>query len=136
MCDCEWCGEQITYQHPKLSKKYCSFRCQQAAYRERQKQKSLNIPEDFLIHTPIYMTEDYESRFTYQQVPSQEDKESWFVEDEEVRYGAQELDFTENDDKWGLGESNLTQHSAGDKNIEAAYVKKELKRIFKRKPKP
>lgn len=110
---CNWCGKIIKYQHPKLSKKYCSFRCQQAAYRERQKQKCLNIPNDFIINDPNFKTEDYDLRFS--------DKD---------------LSFTENDNNWGLGESNLTGHAAGDKNIEAAYVKMELKRIFKRKSNP
>lgn len=111
--NCDWCGKLITYRHPKLNKKYCSFRCQQAAYRDRQKQKCLNIPEDPLLKNPQYRIEDYNLRFT--------DKN---------------LKFTENDNNWGLGESNLTIHPAGDKTKEAAYIKKELKRIFKRKPNP
>lgn len=127
MCEyCEWCGKPIKQPGTGRSRKYCSNRCKKAAYHERQKQKCLNIPEDFLLKNPLYRIEDHKLRFTYQQP----------IYDEEIRYGGQELEFTENDNKWGLGESNLTEHAAGDKTQEAAYIKKELKRIFTRKSNP
>lgn len=135
MCNCEWCGKPIKQQRTGRSRKYCSNRCKKAAYHERQKQKCLNIPDNFLSKNPLYRIEDHGLRFTYQQ-PQYENKESWFTEDEEIKYGGQELEFTENDNNWGLGESNLNEHSTGDKNLEAAYVEKELKRIFTRKPNP
>lgn len=108
---CEWCGKPFKPNSRGRPRKYCSNTCKNKAYREREKQKSLNIEEDMLLKYTQYMLEDNDL----------------FWEDPE---------FNQNDLNWGLGESNLSEHKHGEKDMEEFYVHQEFERIFSRKPNP
>lgn len=110
---CEWCGKEFEDNTKNKNKKYCSPQCRRKMEFKRRLDKSIYSYEDWMINYPKYKQEDYKLKFT--------DKD---------------LSFTENDNKWGLGESNLTEHAHEDYSIEYYLVKGELNRIFSRKPNP
>lgn len=108
---CKCCGK------PFISKrndaKYCSLKCRARASRQKQKKESIYDMNDDLLKYPKFYQEDSKLGFT--------DKDGLFME---------------NDNNWGLGESNLTEKPMKDFNLEHFYIKKEMKRIFGRKPNP
>lgn len=111
---CECCGKEIPEtKGPGRPRKYCSIQCRRNMEFKKRIDKSIYSYEDWLIKYPKYSQEDYKLRYT--------DKD---------------LSFTENDNNWGLGESNLTEHPLENQEHEMNYVKQELKRIFSRKPNP
>lgn len=112
MGKCACCGKELPQKKGRgRPKKFCSKRCKQLAYRAIEKEKSVFIAEEDPANYPKYQLEDSTLYW-------------------------QNSEFNQNDNNWGLGESNLTEHAAGDKNLEYYYIKKELKRIFSRKPNP
>ena len=108
---CWYCGKPIK----KKWKKFCSKKCTDLYYKKKNWDESFTKKIEYdTFHKQLI--EDYDNRFE---------------EDEDMS-----VEFKEDDNKWGLGESNLNGKKLNSFKKELREVRKEKERLMGREPNP
>lgn len=120
---CPICLKNFTDNTPDKHQIFCSNKCKQKYYNKySRKEKSIINPKK-------YTYEYYPNKNRDEHLKTKEWQRN--IADMEKNKG---LEFNQDDNNWGVGESNLLEHRVNDEKLEAYYIKKELKRISSRKP--